>query len=78
MKNSEQCDAICFLARACIAGGSGQWLSASPRLFNRLEGDGLTMWPSVVGQRPLVLPAPRAQAVCCFHKDVVYVAQVLE
>lgn len=37
VKHSEQCDAIYFPARACIAGRSGQWLSASLRLWNSLE-----------------------------------------
>lgn len=35
------------------------------------------MCPSAVDQRPLVLPAPRAQAACFSYWDIVCVAQVL-
>lgn len=35
------------------------------------------MCPSAVDQRPLVLPAPGAQAACFSYWDSVYVAQVL-
>ena len=55
---------------ACTASGSGQWLSASLRLFNRLEWDGVTMCQKYSGAKASC-PCSRVRAAYFAHKNIV-------